>query len=52
MKDIFKPKSSDKIRPFDMTVHTRRTTKFGNNSLAALRSKIWNRLPTGEHSQK
>ena len=46
MKDIFKPKSNDKIRPLDITVNTRRTTKFDNKSLIAFNKKKWNQLTT------
>ena len=51
MKNIFKSKSNATIRPFDIIVNARKTTKFGNNSLIGHGPKIWNQLPTETKSE-
>ena len=38
MKDILKPKSNAKTRPFEVIVDARKTNKYGNKSVAALGS--------------
>ena len=45
MKNIFTPNSNAKRQPCDVFRH-HNTATYSNNSLTALRPKIWNKLPT------
>ena len=46
MENIFTPKANAKIRPHDIIVRHHNTATYGDKSLTALRSNIWNKRPT------
>ena len=46
MKNILSPIANTKIQPHDITVRHHNTPTYSDKSLTALRSKIWNKLPT------
>ena len=45
-KNIFTPKTNAKIRPHVIIVRHHNTATYGDKSLTALGSEIWNKLPT------
>ena len=50
MKNIFSPKTNAKIRPHDIIIRHHNTATYGDKGLTALRTKIWNKLPTNIRS--
>ena len=44
------PKRDPQIRPFDILVKYRKSTKYGDKCLKALDPKIWNQLPSNVKS--
>ena len=51
MKNLFTPKENLKVRQNDTIVKLINTSRFGNQSLRSLGSKIWNNLPSNIKSE-